>query len=180
MKTKGITTTNGITSTKGIKEILIETHNWGSTVAFWQDLGYQLEFETDHHSGRLRHPSGGPSIFVAERPHDFDRLTDLVEPDTNRIARLGILGVDINTANVHLTGGLRIPSGVIVVGHPREDPDDLDTGLTTGDTIHSINGTSVASIADVRTIVASLKPRSAVVLQVERNGQLIFLSFEMD
>jgi hypothetical protein len=55
--------------TKGIKEILIETHNWGSTVAFWQDLGYELEFETDHHSGRLRHPSGGPSIFVAERPH---------------------------------------------------------------------------------------------------------------
>jgi hypothetical protein len=56
--------------TKGIQEILIETHNWGSTVAFWQDLGYELEFETDHHSGRLRHPSGGPSIFVAERPHD--------------------------------------------------------------------------------------------------------------
>ena len=50
------------------KEILIETHNWDSIVAFWQDLGYQLEFETDHHSGRLRHPSGGPSIFVAERP----------------------------------------------------------------------------------------------------------------
>jgi hypothetical protein len=56
--------------TTGITEILIETHNWGSTVAFWQDLGYELEFETDHHSGRLRHPGGGPSIFVAERPHD--------------------------------------------------------------------------------------------------------------
>lgn len=26
--------------TKGIKEILIETHNWGSMVAFWQDLGF--------------------------------------------------------------------------------------------------------------------------------------------
>jgi hypothetical protein len=56
--------------TKGINEILIETHNWGSMVAFWQDLGYELEFETDHHSGRLRHPSGGPSLFVAERPRD--------------------------------------------------------------------------------------------------------------
>jgi hypothetical protein len=56
--------------TKGITEILIETHNWGSTVAFWRDLGYALEFETDHHSGRLRHPSGGPAIFVAERPRE--------------------------------------------------------------------------------------------------------------
>jgi hypothetical protein len=48
--------------TKGIKEVLVETHNWGTTVAFWKDLGYELEFETDHHSGRLRHPSGGLSI----------------------------------------------------------------------------------------------------------------------
>jgi len=56
--------------TNGIDGILIETHNWGATVAFWQDLGYRLEFETDHHSGQLRHPDGGPYIFVAERPKD--------------------------------------------------------------------------------------------------------------
>jgi hypothetical protein len=56
--------------TKGITDILIETHNWGSTVAFWRDLGYEVEFETDHQSGRLRHPGGGPSLFVAERPQD--------------------------------------------------------------------------------------------------------------
>jgi hypothetical protein len=49
---------------KGIDGILIETHNCGSTVAFWCDLGYELEFETDHNSGRLRHPRGGPYIFV--------------------------------------------------------------------------------------------------------------------
>lgn len=54
--------------TDGIEGLLIETHNWGKTVAFWQALGYKLEFETDHHSGQLRHPSGGPYIFIAERP----------------------------------------------------------------------------------------------------------------
>ena len=56
--------------TDGIDGILIETHNWGRTVAFWQDLGYEVEFETDHQSGRLRHPRGGPYLFVAERPKD--------------------------------------------------------------------------------------------------------------
>jgi hypothetical protein len=56
--------------TEGIDGILIETHNWGRSAAFWQDLGYVIEFETDHHSGRLRHPSGGPYIFIAERPED--------------------------------------------------------------------------------------------------------------
>jgi len=54
--------------TDGIEGLLIETHNWGKTVAFWQGLGYELEFETDHHSGQLRHPNGGPYIFIAERP----------------------------------------------------------------------------------------------------------------
>jgi hypothetical protein len=55
-------------TTKGIDTILIETHNWGKSVAFWKSLGYEIEFETDHHSGRLRHPAGGPSLFIAERP----------------------------------------------------------------------------------------------------------------
>jgi len=57
-----------MTNTEGIQGILIETHNWGKTVSFWKALGYELEFETDHHSGQLRHPRGGPFIFVVERP----------------------------------------------------------------------------------------------------------------
>jgi len=57
-------------STHGIDGVLVETHNWGKSVAFWQALGYVLEFETDHHSGQLRHPDGGPYIFIAERPPD--------------------------------------------------------------------------------------------------------------
>lgn len=56
--------------TRGIEGLLVETHNWGKTVAFWQGLGYELEFETDHHSGQLRHPAGGPYVFVAERARE--------------------------------------------------------------------------------------------------------------
>ena len=55
-------------TTRGIEGLLIETHNWGKSVAFWQALGYVLEFETDHHSGQLRHPAGGPYLFIAEVP----------------------------------------------------------------------------------------------------------------
>ena len=54
--------------TDGIEGLIIETHNWGKTVAFWKGLGYEIEFETDHNSGLLRHPRGGPYLFVAERP----------------------------------------------------------------------------------------------------------------
>ena len=55
-------------TTKGIDVLLFETHNFGKTVSFWKSLGYELEFETDHQSGRLRHPAGGPALFIAERP----------------------------------------------------------------------------------------------------------------
>lgn len=51
-----------------VARCVIETHNWGKTVAFWKALGYELEFETDHQTGQLRHPQGGPFLFVAERP----------------------------------------------------------------------------------------------------------------
>jgi hypothetical protein len=55
-------------NTSGIEGLYVETHNWGKTVALWKGLGYTLEFETDHHSGQLVHPAGGPYVFVAERP----------------------------------------------------------------------------------------------------------------
>lgn len=55
-------------TTKGIEGLLIETHDWGKSVAFWKSLGFEVEFETDHRSGRLRHPAGGPWLFINERP----------------------------------------------------------------------------------------------------------------
>ncbi len=54
----------------GIAGLVIETHNWGKSASFWKSLGYEIEFETDHHSGQLRHPGGGAWIFLAERPAD--------------------------------------------------------------------------------------------------------------
>ena len=53
-------------TTEGIGGFIVETHNWGKAVALWEGLGFTLEFETDHHSGQLRHPAGGPWVFVAE------------------------------------------------------------------------------------------------------------------
>jgi uncharacterized glyoxalase superfamily protein PhnB len=58
-----------VTTTNGIGLLFIETHNWGKTVAFWQALGFKLEFETDHHSGRLR-AANGTTVFVAEQSLD--------------------------------------------------------------------------------------------------------------
>ena len=56
-------------TTEGIDAVYLETHNWGKAARFFQALGYELEFETDHNSGQLRN-STGPSVFIAEVPAD--------------------------------------------------------------------------------------------------------------
>ena len=117
---------------------------------------------------------------VEERSHDLDRLADLVELDKSFVARLGIFGIDIDDTTAQFASGLRVSSGVIVVGHLKDGEDLDDAGLMTGDAIHGINGTPVTSVEALRTALDALKSRSSVALQVERNGQFIFLAFDLD
>lgn len=59
--------TQSTEGTEGIESIVVETHNWGKTAKFFQALGFEIEFETDHNSGQLRN-GDGPAVFVAEVP----------------------------------------------------------------------------------------------------------------
>jgi uncharacterized glyoxalase superfamily protein PhnB len=54
-------------TTRGIEAVFLETHNWGQAARFFQALGFELEFATDHASGQLRNGSG-PYVFIAEVP----------------------------------------------------------------------------------------------------------------
>ena len=83
-------------TTTGIDGLYVETHNWGKAVAFWQGLGYELEFETDHHSGQLRHPAGGPYVFVAERPEGqaLERYPIIAVPDSTTFEPPGAATVE--------------------------------------------------------------------------------------
>lgn len=64
-------------ATEDIEAVFLETHNWGKAARFFQGLGFELEFETDHHSGQFRH-SHGPSVFIAEIPQDREPGMQLV------------------------------------------------------------------------------------------------------
>ncbi len=112
--------------------------------------------------------------------HDhMDELLDAVSPENSLISRLGILGIDLTDNLRSRLGALRIPSGVVVVGRAA----DLilpDTGLQAGDIIHQLNTTSIDSMDTLRTNVRALKSGDPVVLQVERDGGLQYLSFEME
>jgi serine protease Do len=113
--------------------------------------------------------------------HDhMDELLDAVNPENSLIPRLGVLAVDFtDELRTRLGGALRIPSGVIVVGRAA----DLimpDTGLLAADIIHQLNTTPIDSMATLRTAVGALKTGDPVVLQVERDGGLLYVSFELE
>ena len=64
-------------ATTGIEAVFLTTHSWGAAAKFFQSLGYQLELETDHHSGQLRNATG-PYLFVAEVPESEPTEVQLV------------------------------------------------------------------------------------------------------
>lgn len=55
----------------------VETHDWSAALQFWQSLGFELEFQTEHHSGMLRNPAGGPTVFLAQQPLEDPLATEL-------------------------------------------------------------------------------------------------------
>ena len=50
-----------------IEAVYHETHNCVKAAKFFQALGFELDFATDHYSGLLR-GGDGPYVFVAEVP----------------------------------------------------------------------------------------------------------------
>jgi hypothetical protein len=64
-------------TTEGIEALFLETHNWGRAAKFFQALGYELEFATDHNSGQLRN-GDGPWLFIAEVPETREPRTQVV------------------------------------------------------------------------------------------------------
>jgi serine protease Do len=118
-------------------------------------------------------------IPVVERRDDMDRLADSLDPAKDLVPHLGILGVQIDSRISALVPDLRMASGVIVAARTAFGA-SADSGLVTGDVIHAMNGTTIISLEALSTAIQRVKPGDPVVLQIERDGQLQYLAFEME
>jgi serine protease Do len=118
-------------------------------------------------------------IPVLQEKHPMDQLLDLANPESNLVTQLGILAVGIDERIRSMVGALRISSGVIVLGRAASllGP---DVGLTTGDVIHAVNNRPVDTVDNLRSALSQLKGGDSVAMQVERQGKLQFVAFEMD
>lgn len=119
-------------------------------------------------------------IPAIEHHDQMDQLLDAISPENSLISKLGVLAIDLKgELGAKLSAELRIPNGVLVVGRAA-DLITPDTGLQTGDVIHQLNTTSIDSVAGLRAAINQLKPGDPVVVQIEREGGLLYLSFEME
>jgi S1-C subfamily serine protease len=116
-------------------------------------------------------------VTIQERLEDPDRFAGLVTPERNLIPRLGVLGIEIDGDLKKLLPALRGEAGVVVASRASLAPPD---GPEPGDVIYAVNGVSVRGLAELRDAFDELRKGDPVVVQVERNGQLRFLAFEID
>jgi len=116
-------------------------------------------------------------VTVQERLDDPLRFADLVNPEDNLIPKLGILGVDIDKRLLALLPDLRKPYGILVAARATGEE---ATGLETGDVIYSINNVPVRGIVGLKKMLEDMKPGDTPVLQIEREGDLQYITPELE
>jgi serine protease Do len=115
-------------------------------------------------------------VTVAERDDDPFRFLDLVKPEENRVAKLGIVGVPITQEVAKLLPETRKQYGIIVAARTGDAEYAGQGGLKLGDVIYSVNTTPVSTLEALRSAVDNLKTADPLVLQIERDGALMYLT----
>jgi serine protease Do len=113
---------------------------------------------------------------VSQSPRDTATLLDPANTEQYVIPRLGALVLPMTPELASQFGSQRESGGLLVVARTfGAAADEVD--LKTGDILYFANTIKLNSIADLKNFVTALKTGDPVVLQVERNGLLNFLSF---
>ena len=116
---------------------------------------------------------------VTAQDDDPQRFADMVNPEKNLIPKLGILGVEIDKKLAPMLPELRKQYGIVVAARAA-GAEGLEVDLRPGDVIYAINNEPTSTVSALTTALSQMKSGDAVVLQVERDGALIFVAFEME
>ena len=130
------------------------------------------------------HGMKATDVAAADSWHGLKEGSEVVAHSTKRGAKdtaveVDILALSLNDELRSMVGTLRNPSGVVVVARVANFMSS-ETGLETGDIIHSVNQAPVDSLSSLRAALTEIKPHDPVVLQVERGGGLQWLAFDME
>jgi serine protease Do len=112
--------------------------------------------------------------------HDkLDELADVPDLQKSLLRELSVFVTDLDVSVRSALVDARSESGIVVLAQTAGSRTP-DTGLKTGDIIRAIDRTPLQTVSQLQAIVRALNPGDPVVLQIERNGKLQYLAFEMD
>ena len=114
-----------------------------------------------------------------ERPDDPQRFADMLTGPDNLIGRLGVVALALNPELREALGDVRIPSGVLVAARTQTST-LLGEGPQPGDIIHAVNGAPVQDLTNLKQALRKIKSGDAIVLQIERSGELRYLVLESE
>ena len=114
---------------------------------------------------------------VTERIRDPESILDPTQSETNIIPKLGIVGMPVTDSVARLIPPTRIPGGILVTALTAGGNASL-IGLKPGDVLHYLNRTTLDSLETLRRSLSDLKPGDPVVLSIERDGQLNYVTFD--
>ena len=118
------------------------------------------------------------SVAAVEQKSELDSISSMADMDKNLVTELGIVGVEIDPKVVDLTTGLRDPYGIIVAARMAGGRGEVP--VLPNDVIRMLNNTKMFTLAQLRSAVRELKPDTPVVLQIQREGRLMFVSFTIE
>jgi serine protease Do len=117
------------------------------------------------------------TVSISEKATDPYRITAMASQQANPVPRLGVLAVDLTGSLEQLIPPLRRPAGVLVAARLADAPENNE--LRPGDLINSVNGLAVTDLAALNSALQALGAGDAIVVQVQRLGQLMFLAFSL-
>jgi serine protease Do len=108
----------------------------------------------------------------------MDLSTFMGPPDKSLISRLGLFCLEIDQRVLDVMPGLRKQYGLVVVARlPESQAEAAD--LRSGDVIHALGTLPIATLDMFRKQIDSLHQGDGVALQVERDGRLRFVAFDI-
>jgi len=118
------------------------------------------------------------SVAAVEDRNELDSVTSVTDTAKNIVRELGILGVEIDAGIAAAAKGLRNPQGIIVVARVAGATSEVP--LLPRDVIRTVNNKPVTTLQGLRDALRALTPGSPVVLQIQREARLMYVSFTLD
>ncbi len=120
------------------------------------------------------------NVLVVEREDPEGRFANLVTPEKNLIPQLGVLMVDINAEIATMLPPLRMLGGVLVAVPSPQLSHIWGGQLLPGDVVFSLNGERFNRLDRLREQLDGMDRGAAVVLQIQRQGLLRYLAFQLE